>query len=146
MTTAQPTHNTINRARIVNLGLPHPNATERDPIPEPNRPRTTYTKQYHHRQHTRTPYPYHSSTSCLKNGNSPAFNLTTTSSCGNASTALKTNIPTPRWTDSPTMPPQNRNRFRHIHHTTARPPNPRNIKGTLWCDCCTAQISDDDDT
>ena len=105
MTTAQLTHNTINRARVANLYLPHPNATKRDPIPEPNRPRTTYTKQYHHRQHTRTPYPYHSSISCLKNGNLPAFNSTTTSSCGNASTALKTNIPTPRRTENPTIPP-----------------------------------------
>ena len=26
-----------------------------------------------------------------------------------------------------------------------RSPQPRNVKGNPWCDCCTAQLSDDDD-
>ena len=46
---------------------------------------------------------------------------------------------------------QHRNHFQpipqalHTYSTTTRPPHPRNVKSIPWCDCCTAQLSDNDD-
>ena len=62
---------------------------------------------------------------------------------------MKTNPPPYSHIHNPTQD-QDCNRFQpipqtlHTYSTTTRPPHPRNIRGTPWCDCCTAQISDDD--